>query len=47
MSGNADPECIPIMPRLNLDFTYVAGAGASPEQYPKVVPQVLFNVRKP
>jgi uncharacterized repeat protein (TIGR04052 family) len=47
MSGNAHPECIPIMPRLNLDFTYVAGAGASPEQYPKVVPQVLFSVRKP
>jgi len=47
MSGNADPECIPILPRLNLDFTYVAGAGALPEPYPKVVPQVLFSVRKP
>lgn len=47
MSGNSDPECIPIMPRLNLDFTYVAGAGATPEQYPKVVPQRLFSVHKP
>ena len=44
MSGNSDPECIPIMPRLNLDFTYVAGAGATPEQYPKAVPQRLFSV---
>lgn len=44
MSGNSDPECIPIMPRLNLDFTYVAGAGTTPEQYPKVVPQQLFSV---
>ena len=47
MSGNADPECIPIMPRLNLDFTYVAGAGATPEVYPRLVPQRLFSVRKP
>ncbi|MBK8536536.1 MAG: hypothetical protein IPL59_16250 [Candidatus Competibacteraceae bacterium] len=47
MSGNSDPECIPIMPRLNLDFTYVAGAGATPEKYSKAVPQVLFSVRKP
>jgi hypothetical protein len=47
MSANSDPECIPIMPRLNLDFTYVAGAGATPEQYPKVVPQRLFSVHKP
>ncbi|MFO1422723.1 MAG: metallo-mystery pair system four-Cys motif protein [Candidatus Competibacteraceae bacterium] len=47
MSGNSDPECIPIMPRLNLDFTYVAGAGATPEKYPKVVPQRLFSVHKP
>lgn len=47
MSGNADPECIPILPRLNLDFTYVAGADASPEQYLKVTPQVLFSVDKP
>lgn len=47
MSGNSDPECIPIMPRLNLDFTYIAGAGATPEKYPKVVPQVLFSVGKP
>ena len=47
MSGNSDPECIPIMPRLNLDFTYVAGAGAAPEQYSKVVPQTLFSVGKP
>ncbi|MCP5159327.1 MAG: metallo-mystery pair system four-Cys motif protein [Gammaproteobacteria bacterium] len=47
MSGNADPECITIMPRLNLDFTYVAGAEATPEQYPKIVPQRLFSVRKP
>jgi uncharacterized repeat protein (TIGR04052 family) len=47
MSANSDPECIPVMPRLNLDFTYVAGAGATPEQYPKVVPQRLFSVRKP
>ncbi|MCB1820002.1 MAG: metallo-mystery pair system four-Cys motif protein [Candidatus Competibacteraceae bacterium] len=47
MSGNADPECIAIIPRLNLDFTYVAGAGATPEQYPKVVPQQLFRVHKP
>lgn len=47
MSGNSDPECIPIMPRLNLDFTFVLGAGATPEFYPKVVPQTLFSVRKP
>lgn len=47
MSGNSDPECIAIMPRLNLDFTYVAGAGSTPEKYPKVVPQVLFSVSKP
>lgn len=47
MSANSDPECIPIMPRLNLDFTYVAGAGATPEKYPKVVPQRLFSVHKP
>lgn len=47
MSGNSDPECIPIMPRLNLDFTYVAGVGASPEFYPRTVPQRLFSVRKP
>jgi uncharacterized repeat protein (TIGR04052 family) len=47
MSGNADPECIPILPRLNLDFTYVAGAGATPEKYPKVIPPVLFSVGKP
>ncbi len=47
MSGNADPECIPILPRLNLDYTYVAGASASPEQYPKVTPQVLFSVGTP
>ncbi len=47
MSGNADPECIAIMPRLNLDFTYIAGAGAAPEQYPRVIPQRLFSVRKP
>ncbi len=46
MSGNSDPECIPIMPRLNLDFTYVAGASSTPEKYPKVVPQVLFSVHK-
>lgn len=46
MSGNSDPECIPIMPRLNLDFTYVAGASSTPEQYPKVSPQVLFSVLK-
>ncbi|MCC6135470.1 MAG: metallo-mystery pair system four-Cys motif protein [Candidatus Contendobacter sp.] len=46
MSGNSDPECIPIIPRLNLDFTYVAGAGATAEQYPKLVPQVLFSVGK-
>lgn len=44
MSANSDPECIAIMPRLNLDFTYVAGAGAAPEQYRKVVPQRLFSV---
>ena len=44
MSANSDPECIPIMPRLNLDFTYVAGAGATPEQYPKTIPQRLFSV---
>jgi hypothetical protein len=31
MSFNADPDCIPIMPRLNLDFTYIAGAEATPE----------------
>lgn len=47
MSGNADPECIAVMPRLNLDFTYTAGAGATPEQYSKVVSQRLFSVRKP
>jgi len=47
MSGNSDPECIPIMPRLYLDFTYVAGAGAAPESYAKVVPQRLFSVLKP
>lgn len=47
MSANSDPECIPIMPRLNLDFTYVAGAGATPEKYPKVIPQRLFSVHKP
>ena len=47
MSGNSDPECIPIMPRLYLDFTYVAGAGAAPEAYAKVVPQRLFSVLKP
>ncbi len=47
MSANSDPECIPIMPRLNLDFTYVAGAGATPEKYSKVVPQRLFSVHKP
>lgn len=47
MSGNSDPECIPIMPRLNLDFTYVAGAGSTPEQYPKAIPQRLFSVHKP
>ncbi len=46
MSGNADPECIPIIPRLNLDFTYVAGAGSTPEKYPKITPQVLFSVHK-
>ncbi len=46
MSGNSDPECIPIMPRLNLDFTFVAGAGAAPEQYPKLLPQRLFAVDK-
>ncbi|HMR03528.1 MAG TPA: metallo-mystery pair system four-Cys motif protein [Candidatus Competibacter phosphatis] len=44
MSANSDPECIPIMPRLNLDFTYVAGADATPEQYPKTIPQRLFSV---
>lgn len=44
MSANSDPECIAIMPRLNLDFTFVAGAGAAPEQYRKVVPQRLFSV---
>lgn len=47
MSGNADPECIPILPRLNLDFTYVAGASATPEHYSKVTPQLLFSVSKP
>ncbi len=47
MSANSDPECIPVMPRLNLDFTYIAGAGATPEQYPREVPQRLFSVRKP
>ncbi len=47
MSGNADPECIAILPRLNLDFTYVAGAGAAPEKHPKVAPQRLFSVQKP
>ncbi len=44
MSANSDPECIQVMPRLNLNFTYVAGAGSTPEQYPKVVPQRLFSV---
>jgi uncharacterized repeat protein (TIGR04052 family) len=47
MSANSDPECIAVMPRLNLDFTYVAGANATPEQYPKTIPQRLFSVRKP
>ena len=46
MSANSDPECIQVMPRLNLDFTFVAGAGAAPEQYPKQVPQRLFAVDK-
>ena len=44
MSANSDPECIQVMPRLNLDFTFVAGAGVPPEQYPKAVPQRLFSV---
>lgn len=47
MSANSDPECITVMPRLNLDFTYVAGAGATPEKYGKTIPQRLFSVRKP
>lgn len=47
MSANSDPECIPVMPRLGLDFTYIAGAGATPEQYPKANPQRLFTVHKP
>ncbi len=47
MSGNSDPECIPLIPRLNLDFTYVAGAGSAPETYSKVVPQTLFSVYQP
>jgi len=47
MSANSDPECIEVMPRLGLDFTFVAGAGAPPEQYPASEPQQLFKVLKP
>ena len=47
LSSNADPECIPVIPRLNLDFTYIPGPSMPLEQYNKVVPQVLFSVHKP
>lgn len=47
MSANSDPECIEIIPRLNLDFVYAAGGGAPPVTYPKVVPQPLFSVHQP
>jgi uncharacterized repeat protein (TIGR04052 family) len=34
MSGNSDPECIEIMPRLGLDFTYADGVN-QPSVYPR------------
>ncbi len=47
MSANSDPDCIEIMPRLNLNFTYSAGAGIPPQSYPKLDPPRLFSVLKP
>ncbi len=43
MSGNNDPECIAIMPRLGLDFTFFPGAGVPSEFHPKVEQQ-FFSV---
>jgi uncharacterized repeat protein (TIGR04052 family) len=43
MSGNSDPECIEIMPRLGLDFTYADGVN-QPVVYPRQAE--LFRVIK-
>ncbi|NJO15717.1 MAG: metallo-mystery pair system four-Cys motif protein [Thioploca sp.] len=43
MSGNSDPECIEIMPRLGLDFTYADGVN-QPIVYPRQAE--LFRVIK-
>lgn len=46
MSGNADPECIPVLPKLGLDFVYDDGANP-PVTYPAQTPQRFFAVARP
>ncbi len=43
MSGNNDPECVAVMPRLGLDFTFVPNASTPPQRFPAQVQQ-LFGI---